>query len=80
MVLHWDLKRVLRQYCGVEAAAFEDGVDAAGIGIDLAAQAQGMVHGSTTALVAYVHDALRHVGVLPYPVVVQAQVEGFLGF
>ena len=61
------------------ATAFEDSVDAAAIGIDLAAQTQGMVHGSAAALVAYVHDALRHVGVLPDPVVVQTQVQRFLG-
>jgi hypothetical protein len=80
MVLHWNLKRVLRQYRSIKAAAFEDGVDAAAIRINLAAQIQAMVNGTTAALVPHLQYALRHIGVLPDPVIVQAQVQGFLCF
>ena len=39
-----------------------------------------MVNGTTAALVPYLQYALRHIGVLPDPVIVQAQVQGFLCF
>ena len=54
MILYWHLKRVLRQYSGVVAAAFEDCVHAAAIGIDLAAQRYSMVNGAPTGLVTNV--------------------------
>ena len=79
MILYWHLKRVLRQYSGVVAAAFEDCVHAAAIGIDLAAQRYSMVNGAPTGLVTNVQHALGDVGVLPDTVIVKAQVQGFLG-